>query len=170
VHQAQGFVTLESTLGVGTKVGLYIPLAVPCETELGPESGELLAPALGGTETILVVEDEPLVMSVACQSLRMSGYTVLKARSSRLAMDVARAHEGAIDLLLTDVIMPHGSGPELAALLRESRPGIAVLFMSGYTSDRIDLDANSDEFLAKPFTPDGLDAKVRKVLDANRSD
>ncbi|MCP4444863.1 MAG: PAS domain S-box protein [Myxococcales bacterium] len=168
VHQAQGFVTLESTLGKGTKVGLYIPVAAPSEDELGQESSEVDAPALGGTETILVVEDEPLVMSVACQSLRMSGYTVLKARSSRLALEVASRHEGPIDLLLTDVIMPNGSGPELAATLRKARPEIAVLFMSGYTSERIDIDANSDEFLPKPFTPDGLDAKVRRILDAKK--
>ena len=170
VHQAEGFVTLESELGKGTKVGLYIPLAPPSEKEPGQEPGELDGVPLGGTETILVVEDEPLVMSVACQSLRMSGYTVLKARSSRIALEVASRHEGQIDLLLTDVIMPHGSGPELAAQLRESRPGIAVLFMSGYTSERIDIDADSDDFLAKPFTPDGLDAKVRKVLDGTKAE
>ena len=169
VHQAQGFVTLESTLGEGTKVGLYIPLAAPSEKELGQESEKLDGIPTGGTETILVVEDEPLVMSVACQSLRMSGYTVLKARSSRLALEVASRHEGHIDLLLTDVIMPHGSGPELAAQLREARPEISVLFMSGYTSERLDLDGDSDDFLAKPFTPDGLDAKVRKILDAKNS-
>ncbi len=168
VHQAQGFVTLESTLGEGTKVGLYIPLAPPSEQHLGSDSGELDRELLGGTETILVVEDEPLVMSVACQSLRLSGYTVLKARSSRLALEVASRHAGKIDLLLTDVIMPHGSGPELAAQLRKTRPNIAVLFMSGYTSERIDLDDSTDEFLPKPFTPDGLDAKVRKILDERK--
>ncbi len=170
VHQAQGFVTLESALGEGTNVGLYIPLAPPSEQELGTENGELDDIPQGGTETILVVEDEPLVMSVACQSLRMSGYTVLKARSSRLALEVASRHEGQIDLLLTDVIMPHGSGPELAAQLREARPDIAVLFMSGYTSDRIDIDPDSDDFLAKPFTPDVLDAKVRKIIDRKKSE
>ncbi len=166
VHQAEGFVTLESAVGVGTKAGLYIPLAAPSEDAKSLGSGEQERPALGGTETILVVEDEPLVMSVACQSLRMSGYTVLKARSSRLAMEVASRHDGPIDLLLTDVIMPHGSGPELAASLRATRPNIAILFMSGYTSERIDMDASSDEFLAKPFTPDVLDAKVRRILDS----
>ena len=141
-------------------------MAPPSEDVDGHETGDQELPAIGGTETILVVEDEPLVMSVAVQSLQMSGYTILKARSSRLAMEVASRHDGPIDLLLTDVIMPHGSGPELASSLRASRPDIAVLFMSGYTSERIEMDADSDEFLAKPFTPDGLDKKVRQILDA----
>lgn len=170
VHQADGFVTLESTPGVGTKVGLFIPVATPPESPLEEESSGPHATITGGTETILVVEDEPLVMSVAAQSLRMGGYTVLKARSPRLAMEVAKRHDGPIDLLLTDVIMPHGRGPELAASLRETRPDIAVLYMSGYTSERTEIDAKSEEFLAKPFTPDALDTRVRAILDARKRD
>ncbi len=157
VHQAQGFVTLESTLGEGTRVTLYLPQAAPIEPEVK---------SLGGSETILVVEDEPLVMSVACQSLQIHGYTVLKAKSLALALEVAARHDGVIDLLLTDVTMPQGSGPALAATLRESRPGIAVLFMSGYTSEKIEFDTTGGSFLAKPFTPKSLNTEVRRLLDA----
>jgi len=169
VHQAQGFVTLDSVLGEGTKVALYLPVAAPPEEVEGQESGDLNVSPEGGTETILVVEDEPLVMSVTCQSLRMAGYTVIEAKSSQLAIGAAASHEGPIDLLLTDVIMPNGSGPELATVLRAARPELAVLFMSGYTSERIELDADKENFLAKPFTPDTLDRMVRKILNL-RSD
>lgn len=165
VHQAQGYVTLDSSLGHGTSVSLYLPRADPQGAKDDSEQQELIAGASGGSETILVVEDEPLVMSVACQSLRLSGYTVLQAGSPQAALDVARAHEGTIDLLLTDVVMPHGTGPDLAETLRGERPEICVLFMSGYTADRIDVEIDPISFLAKPFTPEKLDAQVRKVLD-----
>jgi nitrogen-specific signal transduction histidine kinase/ActR/RegA family two-component response regulator len=166
VHKANGYITLDSALGRGTVVGLYLPRAHPNEVQ-GLESEPLAAAAaMGGTETILLVEDEPMVMSVTCQSLRLSGYTVLEARGLEAAMDVASKHKGPIDLLLTDVVMPHGTGPDLAARLRAERPQIAVLFMSGYAPDRIDVEIDAISFLAKPFTPDRLDAQVRKVLDA----
>jgi two-component system cell cycle sensor histidine kinase/response regulator CckA len=165
VHQAQGYVALESSLGKGTSVGLYLPRADPKTEADEAERPEPLYGASGGTETILLVEDEPMVMSVACQSLRLSGYTVLQAQSPQKALEVARAHEGDIDLLLTDVVMPHGTGPDLAATLRGERPGISVLFMSGYTADRIDVEIDPVSFLAKPFTPEALDAQVRRVLD-----
>jgi CheY-like chemotaxis protein len=164
VHQAQGYVTLKSTVGEGTSVGLYLPRADPEGLEEEVDQPELVA--MGGSETILLVEDEPLVMSVACQSLRLSGYTVLSAQSAQAALSAARAHEGAIDLLLTDVVMPHGTGPDLAETLRKERPQMSVLFMSGYTADRFDVDIEPVSFLAKPFTPETLDAHVRKVLDA----
>ncbi len=160
VHQAQGFVTLESKLGEGTRVALYLPQAAPEEPQ------EVALASKSGSETILVVEDEPLVMSVASQSLRIGGYTVLKAKSSAQAIEVAAQHDGVIDLLLTDVTMPQGSGPALAATLRESRPDIAVLFMSGYTSERIEFDTTGGSFLAKPFTPKSLNAAVRRLLDS----
>jgi PAS domain S-box-containing protein len=165
VHQAQGYVTLKSSIGEGTKVGLFLPRAEPKILE---EESEAPEPPVeeGGSETILLVEDEPLVMSVACQSLRLSGYTVLPAQSPQVALELARAHEGDIDLLLTDVVMPHGTGPDLAETLRKERPTMTVLFMSGYTSDRFDVEIDPSNFLAKPFTPETLDAHVRKALDA----
>jgi nitrogen-specific signal transduction histidine kinase len=168
VHQAKGYVTLETALGKGTTVGLYLPRADPSEAAVAESDTEIAASAVGGTETILLVEDEPMVMSVTCQSLRLSGYTVLEARGLEAALEVAGKHEGTIDLLLTDVVMPHGTGPDLAVSLRAKRPNIAVLFMSGYAADRIDVEIDALSFLAKPFTPDRLDAQVRKVLDAAR--
>ncbi len=165
VHQAQGYVTLDSGVDEGTTIGLYLPRAFRDETETEQEATEFPA-SPGGTETILLVEDEPLVMSVACQSLRMSGYTVLQARSPKIAMEVSRAHEGHIDLLLTDVIMPEGGGTELAETIRAERPSIAVLFMSGYASERLSIEEGKVFFLPKPFTPERLDFQVREVLDS----
>ena len=165
VHQAKGYVTLDSALGKGTCVSLYLPRAEPGDAKEVEEQPESFAIS-GGSETILLVEDEPLVMSVTCQSLRLSGYTVLQAQSAQAALDVARAHEGVIDLLLTDVVMPHGTGSDLAKKLRDEMPGIKVLFMSGYTAERISADVDEVCFLAKPFTPERLDAQVRKALEA----
>ncbi len=169
VHQALGHVTLESTLGEGTKVGVYLPRAAE---EAGLADSTMLeseGSVAGGTETILLVEDEAMVMSVTCQTLRMSGYTVLEARGLDAALAVARNHDGKIDLLLTDVVMPKGTGPELATKLREERPDIVVLFMSGYPANRIDVEIDPISFLAKPFSPDRLEAQVRKILDASGS-
>ncbi len=166
VHQAKGYVTLDSTLGEGTTVGLYLPRADPSVARQDVDETDSVVAAVGGTETILLVEDEPMVMSVACQSLRLSGYTVLEARGLQAALEVASKHEARIDLLLTDVVMPNGTGPDLAGMLRDLRPNIAVLFMSGYAADRIDVEIDALSFLAKPFTPDKLDAQVRKVLDS----
>jgi two-component system cell cycle sensor histidine kinase/response regulator CckA len=166
VHQANGYVSLESALGEGTTVGLYLPKADSSVACAEVSDAEPVLASAGGTETILLVEDEPMVMSVTCQSLRLSGYTVLEARGLEAALQVASKHEGKIDLLLTDVVMPHGTGPDLAASLRKQRPEIAVLFMSGYAEDRIDVEIDDFSFLAKPFPPDKLDAQVRKSLDA----
>ena len=165
VHQSKGYITLRSKLGEGTSIGLYLPRAVPHEAQAQPAESE--GTATGGDETILLVEDEAMVMSVTCQALRLSGYTVLEARGLEAALEVAAAHKGTIDLLLTDVVMPRGTGPELAETLRKQRPGIAVLFMSGYDAERIDIEIDKVSFLAKPFSPDRLELQVRKVLDAH---
>ncbi|MEJ7601212.1 MAG: response regulator [Kofleriaceae bacterium] len=123
---------------------------------------------LRGTETILLVEDEVSVRSVAADILRRFGYTVLTSSNVEHAELIARSHPGQIDLLLTDVVMPGLGGPALAAKISVLRPQIAVLFMSGYTDDSIVRHGVIDAqlaFLQKPFTPETLGHTVRSTLD-----
>src|SRR5262249_18489983 len=126
-------------------------------------------PALAdGKETILVVEDDDPLRGVIRGVLRRRGYDVLEARDAQEALDVCRRHPGVIALLLTDVVMPRMSGPELARRAIEHRPRMRVLCMSGYTDDRIAPHGVSGEeipCLKKPFTPASLSARIREVLD-----
>jgi DNA-binding NtrC family response regulator len=124
---------------------------------------------LVGTETILLVEDEPQVRAVASGILHRYGYRVLDAKSAAEADHLCRHHEGTIHLLLSDVVMPDVSGPELAGQLLALRPDMKLLCMSGYTDDRITQRAHVPREIAyfqKPLTPEGLARKVREVLDA----
>ena len=125
-------------------------------------------PVAGGTETILLVEDEPLILEMATAMLTPLGYTVLPAATPATALRLAREHAGTIDLLLTDVVMPEMNGRELAARLVEIRPGLRRLFMSGYTADVIasrGVLEEGVEFVQKPFTRKRLVARIRQVLD-----
>jgi PAS domain S-box-containing protein len=128
-------------------------------------------PEARGTETILVVEDETMVRELARELLEMSGYTVLEASHGREALSLCRTHGNPIHLLLTDVVMPHMNGQELARTLAPLRPDMKVLYMSGYTEEdgvlREILDSDTI-FLQKPFTPSALAGKVRTVLNAAR--
>jgi two-component system cell cycle sensor histidine kinase/response regulator CckA len=117
-----------------------------------------------GTGTILLAEDEPLLRELGETILTQAGYKVLTAPNSDSLKMLLTSYSGTIDLLLTDVIMPGISGPELVRLVRHSRPSIRVLYMSGYADDEIeDLDRDAG-FLQKPFTPSELTAKVAEVL------
>jgi CheY-like chemotaxis protein len=118
-------------------------------------------------ETVLLVEDEDIVRSLLRTVLMRQGYTVIAASHGAAALDMSRAFAGRIDLLMTDVVMPHMSGDELATQLRDTRPGTRILFMSG--SEQQDLGdtlAACAPFIQKPFTPNTLARKVRDVLDA----
>src|SRR5262249_20680480 len=120
-------------------------------------------------ETVLVVEDDESVRRLAIRALEASGYTVLHAASPLEALDLAAHHSGRVDLLLTDVMMPDLTGRQLADRLTTSRPGLAVLFMSGYAEDAIVHHGRLDPdtaFLQKPFAPETLTQRVRAVLDA----
>ncbi|HEY7434644.1 MAG TPA: response regulator [Methylomirabilota bacterium] len=117
--------------------------------------------------TILVVEDEGDVRELAREVLEMNGYTVLEALDVADATRLAQTHPGPIDLLVTDVVMPGASGPELARRLRAQRPDLRVLCMSGYPESadrRLEGEAGWNAWLQKPFTPAGLMAKVRDCL------
>ena len=122
----------------------------------------------GGSERILLVDDDLGVRNFAARVLASRGYAVLPASSPDEAIELAEEHQGTIDLLLTDVVMPGGSGRALATTLRESSPGLKVLYMSGYTTEAIVdhgiLDP-SVAFIGKPFTAQRLALKVRETLD-----
>src|SRR5262249_47677295 len=126
------------------------------------------APARG-SETILLAEDEDVVRALSRMVLQSAGYTVLEARDGEEALQLARQHAGPIHLLVTDVVMPGLGGRELADRLAALRPGLRVLYLSGYTDDavvRYGVSHDQVHFLEKPFSPKGLAEKVREVLDS----
>jgi two-component system cell cycle sensor histidine kinase/response regulator CckA len=166
VKQSGGFVSVYSEVGHGSSFKIYMP-----RVEEPIDAARVAAPAAAarGTETVLLAEDEPAVRSVARHALERHGYTVLEAPSAEAALDLAERYSGPIHLLLTDVVMPGMSGPELARRLAPLRPEARVLFMSGYTGESVvhhGLGAPGVHYIQKPFAPDGLAAKVREVLDA----
>jgi signal transduction histidine kinase len=165
VKQNGGDILVYSEIGQGTTFRLYFPVAA---AEEEPRVGAVAPEPLraGGSETILLVEDDEAVRRLVIQSLESLGYRVLDAVAEE-AMRAAGEHDGPIDLLLTDVIMPHMSGPELAAKLAAVRPSMRVLFMSGYAGGSVGdkgILAPDISFLQKPFTRDALAEKIRQVL------
>jgi len=166
VKQSGGAVHVYSEPGHGTTFKIYLPAVgdqVAATTTAGPAGGPR------GHETILLVEDEPGVRTLATISLQRYGYHVLAAADGNEAWLIAEEHHASIDLVLADVVMPNLGGPLLAERLRARFPGIKMLFMSGYTDDAVVrhglLNAKTP-FIQKPYTPLGLAQKVREVLDA----
>ena len=127
---------------------------------------------MAATETLLVVENEAAIKALVQMALERHGYVVLTAESGSEALRLAAAHQGPIDLLITDVVMPDLRGPELAKRLIEQRPALATLFMSGYMDDALGNDTSSFrvpvDFIQKPFSPSALAARVREMLDRRR--
>lgn len=167
VKQSGGHITVDSMLGRGTTFTIYLPMV----DEPAPASSTPMPPALpSGTETLLVVEDNPAVLSLVVTILGELGYTVLDASSSADALRVCIAHAGPIHLLLTDVVLPEDSGPVVAERLLAVRPGLKVLYMSGYAEAAIaghGVLGWGAGFLSKPFTPMELAQKVRAVLETS---
>ncbi len=165
VQQSSGGIHVYSEPGRGTTFRLYFPAVAGGEL---PPAEPSVRPSARGTETILLVEDEAGVRRLAEMNLIEQGYRVLTAPDGRSALALADAMEGTIDLLLTDVVMPAMSGPEVAEQLRRRFPRIRVLYMSGYTTDAVVrhglLEAEMS-FIQKPYTPTALANKVRHVLD-----
>jgi signal transduction histidine kinase len=166
VRQAGGSIHVRSALRRGARFEIRLPRASGATAKAGVSMPP--AHAANGSETVLLVEDDELVRSVTRNVLRRRGYHVLEAPNAGEALLISERHPGAIDLLLTDVVLPHTSGPEIAQRLASLRPDMRILFMSGYASEAIVESLRSSErpFLEKPFTPDLLTAKIREVLNA----
>ena len=167
VKQNHGFLTVYSEPGLGTVFNIYIPRTSKA-VEAKQETSE--TPLLRGTETILLVEDDEMLLSMATSMLEESGYTVLAAITTDLAQSFAKEHPGQIHLLISDVIMPVMNGMELSEKLMLLRPDMKVLFSSGYTADIISSQfviEGGIHFLQKPFSFEALTAKVRAVLDGH---
>ena len=127
-----------------------------------------MLPVAGGRETVLLAEDDPSVRAIVSEVLAQKGYRVLRAPDGQAALEMARGHPEEISLLVTDIVMPGMTGRELAEALTAERPGLRVLYMSGYTDDAVVRHGVLQEgmpYLQKPFAPHALSSKVREVLD-----
>jgi CheY-like chemotaxis protein len=168
VRQSGGHIDVSSELGQGTTFQVYFP-RVEQPLPVAASSVHKTGPLRRGTETLLVVEDEPSVRHLAQGVLKAQGYDVLTAPNGQDALRVAREHKGQpIALVITDVIMPRMGGKVMAEWLKIAYPDLKVLFTSGYTEDTIAHHGVLDggvEFLPKPYTPATLTRKVRKLLD-----
>jgi CheY-like chemotaxis protein len=166
VRQSGGQIQVASRPHEGSTFTVYLPRT---ESPARPAS-PLAAPAEpvpGGSETVLVVEDEEAVRHLVCRVLRGKGYRVLEAPHAEAALVIASATAEAIHLLLTDIVMPGLGGPALAAQLTSERPALRVLFITGYAPEAVERRghlADTGGLLEKPFTADQLARKVREVL------
>ncbi len=168
VTQSGGHIALDSTPGEGTRITIYLPATEQAE----PSSRDARTPAAAvptGTERILVVEDDDLVRRTVVHHFKNLGYRVLEADSGTAALEILQGKE-PVDLLFTDVVMPGGlMGQELAAQASRLRPGLRILYTSGYTENSFLRDSPLDfgaVLLAKPYTREALAQQVRSVLDA----
>jgi CheY-like chemotaxis protein len=166
VRQSGGHVGVYSEVGKGTSFKVYLP-ASDGKKSLDRPSKSSEAPRKG-TESILLVEDEDRVRAMSKTALELFGYKVLEARGGEEALQACAIHVGPIDLLITDVVMPGMSGRQVAEAVAAQRPGVKVIYCSGYTDDAVVrhgvLTADA-AFLQKPFTVAALANKVRAVLD-----
>ncbi len=166
VKQSGGEITCASAPGRGATFSIYLPIASQPAEE---RTAEPAVSAFRGTETLLLVEDDEGVRSLTTDLLRQLGYNVLAAPEATEALRVAGSHNGAIDLLLTDVIMPGMSGPEMAEQIQQLRPEMKTLFMSGYVKgETVERAlAGAVRFVQKPFTVEALSRAIRAALDSD---
>ncbi|MBI5906140.1 MAG: response regulator, partial [Deltaproteobacteria bacterium] len=171
VMQSGGRIRVRSAPGRGTTFAIYFPMVdedVPGPDE-APVVAALAADTPRGTENVLVVEDEEMVREMVQEALLSDGYSIVSAGSGAEAIRIVERHEGPIDLLLTDLVMPGMNGMELSRRLLPLRPEMKVLYMSGYSKEAIPRFGGMGEgsvFLQKPVTPSILSRKVREILDA----
>lgn len=169
VQQNDGYMTVQSELGMGSVVQIYFP----CVKEVADKKEKIARSQdfLRGNETILVAEDEDVVRELACQVLRIYGYNVLEAPHGGSAILKCEQYKDDIHLILSDIVMPEMSGPELVTRLKLYYPEMKVLYMSGYTDDaivRYGILEDNIQFIQKPFSPVSLLKKIRTVLEAKR--
>jgi len=167
VKQSEGSIFVYSEQGAGSTFKVYLPCVEEPVEVAGPDLPPVRPP--GGSETILLVEDEGSLRELARETLESLGYTVLVAANGGEALDMGERHDGTIDLLLTDVIMPQLGGRELAEQMVRQRPGLRILYMSGYTGNALGhrgLLEPGAILLEKPFTRDALARKVREAVNA----
>ena len=165
ISQNKGFIKLYSEPGIGTSFKIYLPRQIESVKEIKREQSEV---PMAGSETVLVVEDEKMILNLCTKVLKRMGYTVLTASLPEKAIDLCKTYDKKIDLLLTDVVMPAMNGKDLKNQIEALQPGIKAIFMSGYTADIIASRGVLDEgisFLQKPFSIKDLALKVRQVLD-----
>lgn len=172
VKQTGGYIFAFSTVGKGTTFRIYLPRHFETEAEAEAkraiaETSIAPAPDLTGNGTILLVEDEDAVRTFAVRALETRGYTVLEAESGDVALEIVDSHEGKIDLVVSDVVMPNMDGPTMVKKLQEKRPGTKIIFISGYAEDAFakSLDPSVDfRFLPKPFSLKQLAAAVKDAI------
>ena len=166
VNQSGGHITVYSERGRGTTFRIYLPAC--SEPARRPRPARVTRSSPGGSETVLLVEDDALVRGIAVRTLREHGYEVLEAASADEALARSAQAGGTIHLLLTDVVLPGLGGDEIAKRLAAVRPDMRVLYTSGFAEKMVAQRSTRPPFLAKPYTPAALAAKVREVLDANK--
>jgi CheY-like chemotaxis protein len=169
VRQSGGQIQVASRPGEGSTFTVSLP-RVETPGRNGAVSAAAPEPAPGGTETVLVVEDEEAVRHLVCRVLRTKGYRVLEAAHAEAALQVSASTAEPLDLLITDMVMPGMSGTGLAAQLAAARPGLRILFITGYAPEAIERRgelADAGGLLEKPFSADQLARKVRDVLAAS---
>jgi CheY-like chemotaxis protein len=165
VKQSGGWIDVSSEVGAGTSFDVYLPTV---EAEHGAGPAHRSSSSVEGRETILLVEDDAAVRVLTREALERFGYRVLEAEGGREALSVAAAHQGAIELLITDIVMPEVGGRELAESLVAQRNDLKVLYVSGYTEDTVlrhGIAEATSAFLQKPFTLLALAKRAREILD-----
>jgi len=169
VKQNQGSIYVYSEPGQGTIFKIYWPIMAAEVTKMEDEASA--EPVVGGTETILLVEDDAGIRKIISRQLSNAGYTVIEAENGRDALEQAGNHQGTIDLLFTDVIMPIMGGSELAEKIKDIFSDIPVLFGSGYTDDKLPEDIlllAKDHFINKPYNLKEVIARIHSLLDARQ--
>jgi CheY-like chemotaxis protein len=169
VKQHEGWVEANSESGKGSTFDVFFPATDDVPAAAGKETAFTAHVVTGGTETVLIVEDEPVLRDMARDILEECGYQILEASSGKEALEVWNRHARQIDLLLTDMVMPGGvSGVDLAEQLLASRPQLRIVFTSGYAANEVNrevLAKTRARFLPKPYTHDELAQTVRECLD-----